>query len=109
MKGLKARGGFVVDIQWKDGKLQRAVVVSANGGNLRIASAVPLKGKGVKPAKGPNSNPIYALDAAPVEKISNPDAVHNTINSEMPYVYDISTKAGQVVTLEGKYKLESNK
>ncbi|MBR6251766.1 MAG: glycoside hydrolase family 95 protein [Bacteroidales bacterium] len=102
VKGLKARGGFIVDMQWKGGKLHRAVVTSTNGGNLRIASAVPLKGKGLKKAKGANSNPIYALDAAPAEKISNPDAVHKTINSEPTYLYDIATKAGQTVILESK-------
>ncbi|MBE6341175.1 MAG: glycoside hydrolase family 95 protein [Bacteroidales bacterium] len=100
VKGLKARGGFIVDMQWKGGKLHRAVVTSTNGGNLRIASAVPLKGKGLKKAKGANSNPIYALDPAPTEKISNPTAINSTINSNMPYVYDILTKAGQVVELK---------
>jgi len=34
--GLCARGGFEVDIQWRDGKLAEAVLRSATGGSARI-------------------------------------------------------------------------
>jgi len=34
--GLRARGGYEVDIHWKDGKLQRALVTSSSGGTVRI-------------------------------------------------------------------------
>jgi alpha-L-fucosidase 2 len=38
VKGLKARGGFTVDLDWRDGKLARAVLRSALGRscNLRL-------------------------------------------------------------------------
>ncbi len=52
--GLKARGGFTVSMEWKDNKVTKAVVRSDAGGNLRIRSAVPLKCKGLKAAKGEN-------------------------------------------------------
>jgi alpha-L-fucosidase 2 len=37
--GLRARGGFVVDESWKDGKLVEAVVHSTVGGSCRVRAA----------------------------------------------------------------------
>jgi alpha-L-fucosidase 2 len=34
--GLRARGGFEIEMAWRDGKLQRAVVRSVNGTNCRV-------------------------------------------------------------------------
>lgn len=36
VKGLRAEGGFEVDIQWEDGRLKQAVVKSLRGSNLVI-------------------------------------------------------------------------
>lgn len=36
VKGLKARGNFTVDLSWKDGKLEKATIVSNKGALLRI-------------------------------------------------------------------------
>jgi alpha-L-fucosidase 2 len=51
VKGLVARGGFEIDIDWKDGKLTKAVIRSKNGGPCLLRSNTPLKGKGLKKDK----------------------------------------------------------
>ena len=48
VSGLKARGGYEVAMEWKDGKLQSATVLPQTDGVLRLRSKEPLTGKGLK-------------------------------------------------------------
>jgi alpha-L-fucosidase 2 len=59
--GLKARGGFEVDVAWAGGKLTRAEIRSRLGGNVRLRTAGPvtLASATAKPAAGANPNPFY--------------------------------------------------
>ena len=42
IRGLKARGGFVVDIEWRGGKVTQARIQSQAGSPCRVRSAIPL-------------------------------------------------------------------
>jgi len=99
VKGLCARGGFVVDEKWSDGALQSATIRSVLGGVLRIRSYVPLKGKGLKAAKGSVKNPL--LSAAVIKKplISEELKAIPEADIRKVYEYDIKTSRGQEVVL----------
>lgn len=53
VKGLKARGGFTVDISWKDHLLAKAVITSLQGGICAIRARQPfaVEGLSIKPTK----------------------------------------------------------
>ncbi|MDR2917984.1 MAG: glycoside hydrolase family 95 protein [Tannerella sp.] len=95
ISGLMARGGFEVAVKWDGVQLEQAEIKSRIGGNLRLRSYVPLKGEGLKEAKGENPNPLYTQPdiKAPLvsEKISTPQlpALYRI------YEYDVQTEAGK--------------
>ena len=70
VRGLCARGGFEVGMKWSGGQLVEAKVTSRLGGVLRLRSYVPLKGKGLRPAKGTCPNQLLqpAVIKAPRSK-----------------------------------------
>jgi hypothetical protein len=41
--GLCARGGFEVDIHWRDGRLDNGLIRSKTGGKCRVRSATPVR------------------------------------------------------------------
>ncbi len=98
VKGLKARGGFETEIEWDNGELSNAKIISGLGGNLRLRSYVPLKGKGLKPAKAENPNPFYKTPST-ARPIINKEAEITPLNLRDIYEYDIKTRKGDIIII----------
>lgn len=101
VKGLVARGGFEVDMDWEGGQLLQAKIHSRIGGVLRLRSYVPLKGKGLKVAEGACPNPLNA----PVTLLTKPLVSKELKSPEQPilyqiYEYDIETQPGEEYIVE---------
>ena len=95
VKGLCARGGFVVDMKWQNKQLVSAKIHSFLGGTLRIRSYVPLKGKGLRKAEGTCANPL--LQAAVIKQPMEQHRVDEGVKAHIPQVfeYDLDTEAGK--------------
>ena len=100
VKGLRARGGFVVDEIWEGGQLKSASIQSELGGVLRVRSYVPLKGKDLKPAKGACQNPFLSVAKVKTPLVSKEKKEQHDIEIRKVYEYDVKTKKGEIVTLE---------
>lgn len=95
--GLKARGGFEVDMEWKDGKLKKLIVQSTIGGNcrLRLSDQVSLNGnaKLVK-SKGENTNKFYQVNKIKSPMLST-EAKLKGIAIPKTNLFDFDTVAGK--------------
>lgn len=98
VSGMKARGGFEVDIRWENGEISTAIIRSALGGNCRLRSYVPLKGKGLREARGINTNPYYKIPDTAKALIHSEKGNQSSVLRKV-YEYDISTRRGGVVEI----------
>lgn len=97
--GLKARGGFELNMQWQNGELTKATIKSSIGGNCRLRSYSPLKGKKLKEAKGENSNPFFTV-AEIQTPLNHSDKALSSISLKKIYEYDLATKEGEVIEIK---------
>jgi alpha-L-fucosidase 2 len=97
VKGLRARGGFTVDITWKDGRVQKAIVHSTIGGTLRLRSYWKMQGKRLRPAQGNCPNPLLqsAHIKDPLVSPEKGSAATPAAAIRQVYEYDIDTQAGK--------------
>ncbi|MCQ2250399.1 MAG: glycoside hydrolase family 95 protein [Bacteroidales bacterium] len=100
VNGLVARGGFVVDMEWKDGKITSAKITSKCGGLLRIRSAQELQGEGIRPANSRMmGNPLMESAFVNTPVVSE-KATISAPSLPKYYEYDVMTEKGQVIDLK---------
>lgn len=99
--GLRARGGFEVNMQWTDSKISSVSIKSELGGNCRIRSYTPLKGEGLQVAKGSNPNEFYRIPTTKPPIISDVAALKG-IAVKKVYEYDLDTSKGSIYHLKIK-------
>jgi alpha-L-fucosidase 2 len=97
VKGLKARGGFEIDIQWKNGEIVSARINSSLGGICRLRSYVPLTGNGLREASGQNPNPFFNTPV--IQKSLIHTKLTSTLDIRKVYEYDISTRKGDIIEI----------
>ena len=101
VKGLRARGGFVVDEVWNEAGLRSAMVRSTIGGTLRIRSYVPLKiakgPKGVQLSEAKGDCPNLLLTPASIKQPLQAKELKSLqlLPIRKVYEYDLETTAGQ--------------
>jgi alpha-L-fucosidase 2 len=100
IKGLVARGGFVIDMTWKNNKVSELKIYSKIGGNCRLKVENTLKGSSLKKAKGKNSNPLF-YDVEVKKPIISKEAKLPKVQLPTYNIYDVNMKAGETYTFSG--------
>lgn len=101
VKGLRARGGFTIDVKWTKGELQHANIHSSIGGIIRLRSNTPLKGQGLAPATGdcPNALLTPAKIKQPLLSKELSDFKYDHAVGKV-YEYDLQTFPGKTYVIE---------
>lgn len=100
VRGIKARGNFTVDIQWREGKLVQAKIHSVLGGDCRIRTRVPVKvvESPAKQATGGSANELLTAHEAPVYKKKD-GAPLQEVDTTKGYILDFKTEKGNTYSI----------
>ncbi len=101
--GLVARGGFVIDLKWDNGRLQSAKIYSKLGGDCRIKVAGGMIGKGfvLSGASSESKNSLLQKPAI-VPFVNQSKAEPVSLVTPQGNLYEWATKAGRTYEINSK-------
>ena len=102
VSGLRARGGFELEMEWAGGATKNVAIRSKLGGICRVRSAAPLRvtGATARPASGPNANPFYSAHAVATPIVAS-GAQLPTVTPPAGTLLEFTTEAGGSYQLTG--------
>jgi alpha-L-fucosidase 2 len=104
VNGLRARGGFEIDMEWENGKIKEFTIYSMVGGNCRIRTRIDIEPENqimISQAENKNPNPFF--DITPIKNpIISADASVNQPELPHTFLYDFNTEAGESYTFRLK-------
>lgn len=104
ISGLKAYGGFEVNIKWENNKAKEVIIKSGLGGNCRIKVPNEMKLSGnskLKKAEGKNPNSFFEISEIK-EPLISADAKLNPFVIKTSFIYDFQTEPGKTYILKIK-------
>jgi alpha-L-fucosidase 2 len=107
VRGLRARGGFEIDLEWSSRQLTRAVIRSRLGGTARVRTAVPVtvNGASVAPAAEATADPrtapslFFRVHDPGKPEVADPSKVAR-VDRPQGTLIDIRTQPGRDYTLK---------
>ncbi len=102
ISGLKAYGGFEVNIKWENNKAKEVIIKSELGGNCRIKVPNEMKLSGnskLKKAEGKNPNSFFEISEIK-EPLISADAKLNPFVIKTSFIYDFQTEPGKTYILK---------
>lgn len=94
VRGLRARGGFIVDMDWKDGALTHVKIESTLGGTCRIRSFTHLDGRQIPEA--PKNQLMFVPDAPTLITNDKAKDKRAKLDLKKTYTIDVVTEKGKI-------------
>ena len=98
ISGLKSRGGFIIDMVWKDKKLTKLTIHSESGGICRLRLPMKSTDKSLTEARGINPNTLFKT-ADIKDPIINHTGQALNAGIRPSWLYDLKTSKGGSYTI----------